>query len=483
MKGKLQIILYFLTAILLPTAVYCQVPSPEVTKRAVLHILTDEGTCNGVLLNHPDSDQKVYVLTAAHCVRQQNKLLGAVIGRDHLTDNEVIRSVEWQSKSLTEIARSEDLDYLLLELTDPFPDHIFPYFAGWEAKGGIPPAAYSIHAPGSTKLFAEDLNSPELATFEQIADFGGNPVTDGTYRIGRWEQGNTAAGSSGAPLFDNFSRVKGILSGGSSTEALPVNDFFSRFDLMYEDGLKALLDPGNESDNSFDGLDFTVSQKALFKAKNYRSSDDFMRFISNAMVSEHFTNNDQVTIDGVFLASGQVVPTDIITVSIISSEQIVYQQEVFSGELSAFSENFIELDEDVTVIGDYSVMINHNNSLQFPLLLTVGSKIALDGRETAFQSLMISTLASGISENGFTEEPPGFIYPNPSTQNFYLSPEATPFVDEIRVYTADGRQVQPEITIDYLGRVVINMTFFKKGMYFIKYQTPLQSFFDRLLLF
>ncbi|MGB3467458.1 MAG: hypothetical protein WBA74_19390, partial [Cyclobacteriaceae bacterium] len=164
MAGSELTIRMLLICALFPAVVLSQIPDPQQTKRSVVHLVTDEGTCNGVLLNHTKAAEKTYLLTAAHCVRSENSLRSVILGRDYLTGNSIVRAVEWQSNALTRLVSSQDLDYLLIELAEPVPDYIFPYFAGWQANPDLPPATYSIHAPMIEKLLAEDQNVPVPAT-------------------------------------------------------------------------------------------------------------------------------------------------------------------------------------------------------------------------------------------------------------------------------------------------------------------------------
>ncbi|MGB3465998.1 MAG: T9SS type A sorting domain-containing protein, partial [Cyclobacteriaceae bacterium] len=294
--------------------------------------------------------------------------------------------------------------------------------------------------------------------------------------------GFTAAGSSGAPLFNNFSLVIGSLSGGSSSALLPVNDFYSRFDLMFRDGLQPFLDPESVTDGQLMGEDFARETRNLTKIQNYSISDDAADATNESIVAELFTNDRERIIRGIYLSVLEVNPTDLFTIDIISGDEVIYEQTVFSGDLNSFSENFIRINTAVAVDRNFLVRIRHNRSLNFPVLVSSGSILILDDQEQSNRSVMLAVLASSDTEPQEITADFSLIYPNPSTQNFYLPSDVIPYMNSIRVYNAEGREIKPEITTDYQNRVLVNMSFLQKGMYFIKYQTEMKEFFDRVLL-
>ncbi|MEL7222472.1 MAG: trypsin-like peptidase domain-containing protein [Bacteroidota bacterium] len=204
-----------------------QTTTLEEAKRSMVHLLADDSNCNGVLLNNTLLDGRVLVLTAGHCVTENNRFLSATFGRDILLENTSFQAASWTTTNISVLRLSRDLDYMLLQINESIPNYILPYYAGWNIAGDLPLSTFSIHSPEIEKRFNEDLDRPTFATFDAITTFGGTPVKDATYNIGDWEQGFTQAGSSGAPLFNQWSQMVGILSGGSSSEENPVTIFIA----------------------------------------------------------------------------------------------------------------------------------------------------------------------------------------------------------------------------------------------------------------
>lgn len=460
-----------------------QIPAPDVTKRSVVHIETDDGTCNGILLNNTNDDARALILTAGHCISDDNRFLSVVVGRDLVVEESNLKSVAWRSSELITLQSSRDLDYRLLELSEPIPEYILPYYAGWDVRTILPISSYGIHSPEVEKIFIEDLNKPKRATFRGITEFGGTPVNNGTLNIVRWEIGFTAAGSSGSPLFNQSSRVMGILSGGASSEANPTNDFYGRFDLIFEAGVKEWLDPISQTELFLDGKDFLKEENNIFKKTNYKNSDKLSESTDIELVSESFRNQNTKKIKGVYLTLNEVNPTDLITISVISDGILVHEQVVFSGLLDEFSENYIPFDEIAEVNGNYAIQIKHNQSLEFPTVISKNSTIILGSREINERSLLIGTLNEGKLEMQPSQEIEfGMVYPNPSTQNFYLDQNGLEKISNIKIYTSEGEHIVPNIVEDYLNRLLIDMTGYQKGLYFLQYQLGERVSIEKILL-
>ncbi len=462
---------------------WSQVANPEITKRSVVHLETDDGTCNGILLNNTNEDGKALILTAGHCLTDENRFLSVIFGRDYVLNDTKYRNVEWRSTDLTLQQLSRDLDYALFEVTGVIPEYILPYYAGWEVINDLPISSYGIHSPGIEKVFIEDLNRPKRATFNGITEFGGTPVNNGTLNIIRWEIGFTTEGSSGSPLFNQSSLVTGILSGGASSEANPTNDFYSRFDLIYQDGISDWLNPTNENRSSIAGMDFQQKANNLFKNVNYQISNEISEITDTDFIAEIFQNEGSSIVKGIYLTLNEIIPTDLFTISILSDGVIVYENSVFSGSLNEFSENFIPINEIVEVGPEYTIQIQHNRSLKFPVTISEKGTINLNENQLSNRSLLIGVLSEGMQK---VSEPISLneelIYPNPSTQNFYIQQGNSSQISDIKLFTPKGNEVVINTTEDYLNRVVIDMTGHQKGLYILQYRLEKQVITEKLLL-
>lgn len=458
-----------------------QIVSPEVTAKSVVHLVTDDGTCNGVLLNNIENNGIQYILTAGHCISENNRFLAIVIGRDLVINNSNLQSVSWQSTELELLKLSRNLDYALFRLNEPIPEYFTPYFAGWNAREEIPVSTYGIHSPAIEKIFIEDLDRPRRATFEGISEFGGNPVANGTLNILRWEQGFTEAGSSGSPLFNNNSRLIGILSGGASTAINPANDFYTRFDLIFEE-IKNWIAP-TQADLFTDGLDFQLTENKTFKVKNFHKSDPLSGSTIQNQISESFSGSSPSVIQGVFLTLNEVNPTDLVLISVVEGSSVIYEQTIFSGILNEFSENYIAFAEPVAVNSNYSIAITHNQSLNFPVTDTPNNTVLIEGIMEENTSLLIGTLNTG-EKNPIIADSQSInpVYPNPSTQNFYIEGGNVDNISNIRIFTSKGDKITFDTFRDYQNRILIDMSGKQPGLYYLRYQFENQVIMSKLVL-
>ncbi len=213
----------------------------------------------GSLINNPDG--KPYIYTAAH-----NSYSNPGEAEDYVCyfnyevpalDSLVRGTAECTVAGATVLAKSDDLDFALLELNTAPPRSYRPYMLGWTADGIDGDYLLCIqHPQGDTKRYSvcEDLS---ITTF---CNANGCLYENGFFLIPEWIHGTTAAGSSGSPLIImGGEKVVGALTGGASTCSAPYDDAFSRFALAFdvypESGrqMKAWLDPDGEGIRSMDG--------------------------------------------------------------------------------------------------------------------------------------------------------------------------------------------------------------------------------------
>ena len=447
-----------------------QISSREEAKRSMVHLLVDDSNCNGVLLNNTQLDGRALVLTAGHCVTDNNRFISATFGRDILLDQTTIQSASWTTTNISVLELSRDLDYMLLEINDDIPDYVLPYYAGWNSGAGLPLYTYSIHSPDIAKRFNEDLDRPTFATFDVITTFGGTPVKDATFNIGDWETGFTQAGSSGAPLFNQWSQMVGILSGGSSTAENPVNDFYSRWDLIYEDGVRQYVNPAGRTSNVLRGLDFYRERSSLFKQVNYDGASEVVGNTGESMLSERFESSGFRVLAGVFITLEEVVPTDLMQIRVVQGSTIVYEQELFTGALQEFEENYVSFDNAIEVNNGFTIELSHNNSLTIPLIQQTGSHVVVGSSNRSDTSLGIGVLLRGLPDALEDSSELSVLYPNPSTSNFFVNRGDLVDISSVEAYTINGVKLRPRVTLDFDNRLIIDMSDYQKGVYFISYQ-------------
>ena len=418
-------------------------------RRSVVSIRSAESLCTGVLLNNTREDGRVLVLSARHCFSDDFGFISFTFGRDNLLENADIQAHHWETSTYQILAQSKDLDFVLFELTGPVPESIRPFYAGWNANAVLPIASYSYHIQEGTIELNEDIDSPCYFTLEAIRDFGGAPVENGSFWIKRWENGFTATGSSGAPLFNQESQVIGTLSAGASTETDPVDDFYSRFDLMFfsgDENLGDFLAPSS--------ISFMQGMETLGKIQNYARESDILGRLRALEMTEFFRVDQPVVVEGLFLPVHDVIPTDLVQIT-LSSSQSSLTFSAFSGDLLAHSENYLQLPEPLTVVGDLMVSVTANNSLEY---LQVSSEEAIgsmiNGNFTEGSSMMIGLLTSSPTQVMFEEEAAYVVYPNPTRGSLFV--EGISERDDVVFYDLSGKLMEPEFTIDYKGRFLFD---------------------------
>lgn len=220
------------------------------------------GVCSGTLINkennYIDSD-KPYFLSANHCYELGNGSFADVknwvfIFRHEASfcgsdGSELPGNLSKSSVGADIVSRdtgSNKTDYLLLKLKNSVGEiSAFDVaFAGWNgtASGSSSLESVGIHHPnGDVKKIAISNNAPSLS------DYNDGTGTKDHYRV-VWDEGITAEGSSGSPLFNSSHQLIGELHGGTSFCKLTYDkdgkiiggpgypDWYGRFDLSWSNG-------------------------------------------------------------------------------------------------------------------------------------------------------------------------------------------------------------------------------------------------------
>ncbi|MFP5471282.1 MAG: trypsin-like peptidase domain-containing protein [Bacteroidia bacterium] len=225
--------------------------------------------CSGCMIGNTDTSDTPYLLSAYHCVDQNDN---SVISSSEYADlaNWVIM-FNYESpdcspsadgpltnsiSGVSLVASYYNTDVSLLELSSIPPASYVPFYAGWDRSTTGANNAFCVHHPsGDVKKISFE-NDPVIESTRD-ANF---------WRVVAWDDGVTEGGSSGSPLFNENAQVVGQLLGGFSSCASQANgdpnddwDEYGRFDVSWvgdaDDTTKLApwLDPTGTNATSIDG--------------------------------------------------------------------------------------------------------------------------------------------------------------------------------------------------------------------------------------
>jgi len=228
-------------------------------KHAICRILINGNTfCTGTLINNTAENGKPYILTANHCIDNQQAAESVVAVFNYESpycsgnDGSVKQSISGAELKATK----SNLDFSLLELSEKIPTNFKPYYAGWNKKETPPDSSICIHHPsGDVKKIAIDHDAPVTDSYQD------GFIINAFWRVEEWDKGTTESGSSGAPLFNSHNQLYGLLSGGSANCSAPVNDYFVKFSENWDyypdfsEQLAYWLDPVSLNTDSLAGYD------------------------------------------------------------------------------------------------------------------------------------------------------------------------------------------------------------------------------------
>lgn len=229
--------------------------------------------CTGVLLNTTLCDTAAYLLTAAHCICNQQTANSIVsyfnfelesgtmshgnIFSDQYLDGARLLATSVQQPYVDKYGKESrkkysTLDFTLLQLP-AIPKSYKPYFAGIHISDtDNSRSPFTIHHPcGGQKCIAISSQSAYTDNYpDEDPDCHYLKFTH--WHIDRWKWGTTQGGSSGAPLFNDQNLVIGTLSGGYASCFTPENDYFAKISSSwdyypsYQNQLRAWLAPNKD---------------------------------------------------------------------------------------------------------------------------------------------------------------------------------------------------------------------------------------------
>jgi V8-like Glu-specific endopeptidase len=211
--------------------------------------------CSGSLINIVRQDGTPYFLTASHCINDSAEASTLVAYFNY--ENEGCTGDALTSRTLsgaTLVTTSPASDYSLLKLKKSPGTSYQPYYAGWDASGKAANYVTGIHHPeGLTKKLSVD-NDTIVSNDNTIQWDVSSSSPVGSHWQVNFDEGLTAGGSSGSPLFNKYKRIIGQLHGGDDTY-----DLYGKFSYSWTHTsgkyatLKSFLDPDNTGTLVMDG--------------------------------------------------------------------------------------------------------------------------------------------------------------------------------------------------------------------------------------
>lgn len=223
--------------------------------------------CTGTIVNNVNCDQTPYILTAAHCLCDQDAADNTVIYFNYENQTCGVASTTSRYSSMTgatiaataiqepytdqrgktSSSQYPTMDFTLLKLKKQIPDDYMPYYAGLSISetDAISSVATVHHPQGDVKKISIAYQKPYQDSYPE-EDKEVHYRSFVHWHIAQWDAGTTEGGSSGAALLNGKKQVIGILSGGYADCNNPVDDYFQ----MVSKAWRPSSNPANQLQSS-----------------------------------------------------------------------------------------------------------------------------------------------------------------------------------------------------------------------------------------
>ena len=374
--------------------VYCPDAIPYATEKqsVVSLIVGGRELCTGTLVNNTSQNKTPYLITAGHCIGNATDAQQTVFCFNYespacANGKSSMNGYADQTISGAILkARSDSLDFALVQLVTSPPAEYRPYYAGWNRAVVIPSSTVTIHHPlGDVKKVSKDNDPPT------IGNYNSSFTSNSFWIIGKWEIGTTQQGSSGCPLFNQNKLMIGTLTGGTATCDTPTNDLFAMFNKQWDyyktsdKQLKIWLDPAgtgalevpglNPFDSNTSCTQFSnaeagekfILQNVSNRSGGYISGHNILRFTGYA---ERFGKTEKTLLSSVSIGVAKL--TSVVSNANSKITLKVYQEDVQSG---LPGNELISMDLPFSLLSDKKM--NHINLLN-PIVIQKNFYIGFD---------------------------------------------------------------------------------------------------------
>lgn len=367
-------------------------------KQAVVQlVIAGTDLCTGTLVNNAKRDKTPYLITAGHCITKATDAQQTVFsfnyespycGQNGSTNGFVDQTM---TGSILR-ARSDSLDFALVELEMIPPAEYRPYYAGWDNTKTIPQMTRSVHHPkGDVKKVSVDNDPPVIGTYDTHTG-----VTNSYWWIKKWDIGTTEPGSSGGPLFNEANLMIGTLQGGFATCESSLNDYYVMLAYQWNYSstatkqLKKWLDPTNSGTPKIEAMDPYASGATcdqfsdvvsgeqyeaarVIDGKGYISGHNSYRITEYAQA---FNLTEKTTLSAFSVGFAKAITSANNSNSIVDFQ--IYDFNANTGmpgtilksikmpikSIKTQAMNFIQLDQPLTISGKYFIgyTINYSNT-------------------------------------------------------------------------------------------------------------------------
>jgi len=308
-------------------------------KPSVVRINTTIWYCTGALVNNTAYDGTPYVITAEHCLNDDENFADVSVFQFNYESADCFGEngpLDMSISGAEQITNGDSIDFSLVRLSAIPPASYGVFYAGWDRSNFQTGGTATIHHPNADiKKVSVDAQIPDIPA--QQGDVPYNGVDEYHYFsfwwIREWDIGTTEGGSSGAPLFNLDRRLIGMLSGGVAecgdsidydsdadrviySLAPNYDDYFTQFGMAWDheeakgNALKSWLDPVNSGVVVLDGYNPTsVEPVKIFSGKRFHV------FPNPAMDRFYITSREDmqaggsytiVNLSGALIESGQL---------------------------------------------------------------------------------------------------------------------------------------------------------------------------------